>query len=226
MSSSVARFLLTRFGDIAVTERPRPARGIELDVPDHPVPATVTQTFLEGHGRAQWDPADKVELGDRRLVPREIFVHIRGGKKEPDILMKIEVREGIPRWAEVALRARPDGPEVRDRDLSAIRLNDWLERIVAMASTVAPGGDTVWSKPEDDRTAAADIRRAVSGRPRTVTPELLQKVAAIYRQHFDKGPTEAVKRSFGVSHRTAARYVQQARAAGHLPETDPGKKKA
>ena len=43
--------------------------------------------------------------------------------------------------------------------------------------------------------------------------------------HFDR-PTEAVARSFGVSHRTAARYVQQARAAGHLPKTDPGKKKA
>ena len=181
---------------------------------------------MDGHGQATWDPADKVEVGDRRRVPREIFVQIRGGEKEPDLGMKIEVRQGIPQWAEVVLRARPDGPEVRDKDLAAIRLNDWLESIVAMCSVVksVPDG-TVWSKPVNDWSAVPDIRRAVSGRRRTVTPELLQTVAEVYRQHFDK-PTEAVRRSFGVSHRTAARYVQQARVAGHLPETDPGKKKA
>jgi hypothetical protein len=189
--------------------------------------ARVTHTFMEGHGRATWDPADKVEVGDRRRVPREIFVQIRGGKNEPDLGMKIEVRDGIPRWAVVTLQARPDGPEVRDKDLAAIRLNDWLEHIVAMCSVAESAADgTVWSKPVNDRTAVADIRRAISGRRRIVTPELLQKVADVYRQHFEKGPTEAVSRSFGVSHRTAARYVQQARAAGNLPDTDPGKKRA
>src|SRR4051794_23456181 len=97
---------------------------------------TQTFTFMDGHGRAEWDPADKVEIGDRRQVPREISVQIRGDKSEPDLVMKIEVREGIPRWTQVTLVARPDGPEVRDKDLAAIRLNDWLERIVAMCSTV------------------------------------------------------------------------------------------
>lgn len=193
---------------------------------------TVTRsiTFWDGHGRATWNPADKVQVGDRRRVPREIFVQIRGSKNEPDLAMKIEVREGLPQWVEVVLRARPDGPEVRDKDLAAIRLSDWLDQIVAECSLkysgAGPGGWEGWSKPVNDRDAVADIRRARSGRPRTITSERLQKVAEVYRQHFDKRPTEAVMRSFGVSHRTAARYVQQARAAGHLPETDPGRKKA
>jgi hypothetical protein len=182
-----------------------------------------------GEGWAAWDSAaDKVQVGDRRRVPREILVQIRGGTKVPDLAMKIEVREGIPRWTEVTLRSCPDGPEIRDKHLAAIRLGHWLNEVVAACSLGLSGEDghgTVWSKPVEDDSAVGDIRRAVPGRPRTVTPELLQKVAEIYRQHFDK-PTEAVRRSFGVSHRTTARYVKQARAAGHLPDTVPGKKKA
>ena len=147
-------------------------------------------------------------------------MQIRGGENQPDFAMKIEVREGIPQWVEVQLQARPDGPEVRDKDLAVIRLGDWLEQIVAMCSLKYSGtgpGWTSWSKPVDDRTAVPDIRRALSGRPRTVTPERLQQVAEIYRQHFERRPTEAVARSFGVSHRTAARYVQQARWHGSYP---------
>jgi Family of unknown function (DUF6214) len=183
--------------------------------------------LAQGHGRATWNNADKVEIGDRRLVPREIVVQINGGKNEPDFGMRIGVREGIPQVTEVVLKARPEGPEVRDRDLRAIRLTEWLERVVAACSVVDSTGDgTVWSKPVDDHTARADIRRAMPGRPRTITPELLQKVAETYRNHLSDKPTEAVKRSFGVEHRTAARYVQRAREAGLLPPTVPGKKQA
>ncbi len=178
-------------------------------------------TFWGGHGQATWEKAD-VEIGDR-LVPREIFVYVRGGTEQPDLEMKIEVREGIPQCVELVLRARPDGgPEVRDKDLAVIRVNDWLERIVAVCSLKRSGSG--WAKPVDDRTALADITRVRSRRPR-ISRERLQKVAEVYRQHFDKRPTEAVARAFDVSHRTAARYVQQARAAGHLPKTEPGKKK-
>jgi hypothetical protein len=167
-------------------------------------------TFWGGHGRANYETADVV-VGDR-LVPSEIFVNVRGGISTPDFAMKIEVRQGIPVCTEVSLTARPDGPEIREKDLKYLRLNDWLEQIVAQCSMKysSSGGVTGWAKPVDDWGALADM----------------QKVAEIYRQHFDKRPTEAVARSFGVSHRTAARYVQQARAAGHLPDTDRGRKKA
>ena len=183
----------------------------------------VTHTFLDGYGQASYEPGDRVQVGDRRRVPREIFVQIRGGTNQPDYELKIEVRGGVPRWAEVTLRARPDGPEVRDKDLDAIRLDDWLEQIVAMCS-VAKSGAGAWSKPGNDTGALADIRRAKSGRPR-ISRERLQKVAEIYRQHFDDRPTEAVAHAFGKDRRTAARYVRLARDAGFLPDTTKGKKK-
>ena len=125
-------------------------------------------TFWDGHGRASYETADVV-IGDRR-VPSEIFVHVRGGMSTPDFAMKIEVRQGIPVCTEVSLTARPDGPEVREKDLKYLRLNDWLEQIVAQCSVKysgsLPGGVTFWAKPVDDHTALPDIRRARSGRQR------------------------------------------------------------
>ena len=168
----------------------------------------------------------EVPGGDRRRVPREIVVQIRGGANQPDYEMKIEVRKGVPRWAEVTLRARPDGPEVRDKDLDAIRLDDWLEQIAAMCSVAHSGtgaGWEGWSKPVNDGGALADIRRVKSGRPR-ISRERLQKVAEIYRQHFDDRPTNAVATAFGKDPRTAARYVRLAHDAGFLPDTTKGKK--
>src|ERR1700730_11482031 len=130
-------------------------------------------TFWGGRGRASYQTADVV-VGDR-LVPSEIFVTVRGGMSTPDFAMKIEVRQGIPVCTEVSLTARPDGPEIREKDLKYLRLNDWLEQIVAQCSMKYsgsfPGGVTGWAKPVDDWGALADIQRARSGRPRTVTPE-------------------------------------------------------
>jgi hypothetical protein len=188
---------------------------------------TQSFSFWRGHGRATYEQADVV-VGDR-LVPSEISVEIRGGTSEPDLSMKIEVRQGIPVWTEVTLRARPDGPEVRDKDLSHVNLNGWIEQIVAACSYRYSGGAAsgheFWGRPADDQGELANVRRVRSGRTR-VSAERLRKVAEIYRDHFTERPTDSVARSFGVSHRTAARYVQQARSAGFLPPTDPGKKKA
>lgn len=182
-------------------------------MPDLPV----THTFFDGYGAASYDPSDRVQVGDRR-VPNNIFVLIRGGANQPDYEMTIEVRDGIPRWSAVTLRARPDGPEVRDKDFGVLRLLDWLEPIVAMCS-IAHG-----AKPADDWTALAEIRRVTTGRPR-ISRERLQQVAKIYKQHYDDRPTAAVAAAFGKDPRTAARYVRLARDAGLLPDTTKGKKK-
>jgi transposase len=186
--------------------------------------------FWQGHGLATWDiGAAKVEVGDR-LIPERISVTVLGGPSTPDFSMRIEVRQGIPVCTEMTLTARPDGPEVRDKDLKYLRLDDWLEQIVALASMKfsgsSPGGVTNWAKPVDDVTALRDIRRIRPGRPRKMTRERLQRIADVYRQHVDGRPTDAVAKAFGVSPRTAARHVGQARDAGLLPPTTPGKKKA
>ncbi|MCI4674788.1 hypothetical protein [Candidatus Mycolicibacterium alkanivorans] len=183
--------------------------------------------FWQGQGRATYS-ADSAMVGDR-VVPSEIFVEIAGSASQPDLSMKIEVRQGIPVCTEVCLRSRPDGPEVREKDLAQVRVGWLVEQIVARAS-VKPIGRVGgygfgWSKPVNDRTAVSDIRRYRSGRTR-MSRERLLKVVEVYREHIDARPTEAVERAFDVSHRTAARYVQQARDAGLLPATTPGKKKA
>lgn len=54
-------------------------------------------------------------------------------------------------------------------------------------------------------------------RRNTVSEDLLQEVAEVYRAAISGGaPTEAVKQHFHVSHSTATRYVRLARAANHL----------
>ena len=61
-----------------------------------------------------------------------------------------------------------------------------------------------------------------------MTRETLVKVAELYRRHIDEQPTKAVQTAFGVSPRTAARYVQVCRSDEYqlLPKTEQGKKKA
>jgi hypothetical protein len=187
-----------------------------------------TLSFTGGITATYDSASGRVQVGDRWVPPR-IIVHSPGSAKEPDLRMTIEVRQGIPAWTEVTLQARPDGPEVRRRDLD-LPLDGWLEQIVAACSLSAVAVDasgqwTTLVQPIEDRAALMNVRGARSGRPR-IPQERLQEVADVYREHIEDRPTEAVSRAFGVSHRTAARYVQQARGADLLPDTTPGKRKA
>jgi hypothetical protein len=55
-----------------------------------------------------------------------------------------------------------------------------------------------------------------------MTRDLLREVAEVYRANPDR-PTTPVSGHFVVPHRTAARYVEQARAAGLLGPARRGK---
>jgi hypothetical protein len=61
-------------------------------------------------------------------------------------------------------------------------------------------------------------RVPMAQRRNRITPEHLAEVARIYREAWEAGehPTIAVQNYFGISHSTAARWVGQARRAGHL----------
>ena len=61
---------------------------------------------------------------------------------------------------------------------------------------------------------------------RDITPQLLERVAKVYRDNIDKYPTKAVQHHFQVSQRMAAEYVSRARKRGLLPPTKRGKKNA
>jgi hypothetical protein len=139
--------------------------------------------------------------------------------------MRIVVQDGIPVCSELSLRADRT-TEVRARDLAGIRIEDWVEYITAACSEFFTVRDGKIGVRDPDQATIGTVRDARAGTRRRVTPELLSKVADIYREHFDDRPTEAVQRAFGLTQRTAARYVERCRAEGLLPATTKGKKKA
>jgi hypothetical protein len=86
-----------------------------------------------------------------------------------------------------------------------------------------PGRQDLEGLPRDVAAAAVNAMQAVRAqvkpkRRRTLTRELLADVADTYRTALADGepPTQAVANRFSVSHRTATRWVAEARAAGEL----------
>lgn len=187
-------------------------------------------------GDAIYNQSDLVLVGDR-YVPQHISVNFPGGDDQPSLYMSIDVVDGVPMCTELKLTKKDDGREVRSKDVRLIRLEDWLEYIVAACShPYADDGRTVtiYDHPAAgptplDRRKVSEVRKPVRnanrGR-RTIDREFLEKVADIYREHFDDRPTEAVGRSFGVKPRTAAWYVELCRSDEHqlLPKAEKGKK--
>ena len=173
-----------------------------------------------------------VAIGDRGGVPRHIRYEHPGDGTHPGVEIGIEVVEGVPWVTFVALLGEPGARRVKAADVKAVagRLEDLVESALSTASYEQPKGKSSWlairslSKPnaEAETMALPEIRRARKRANRKVTSELLQQVADVYRKG-DPAPTEAVRRAFGCSHRTAARYVQLARDAGLLSSTTQGK---
>jgi hypothetical protein len=138
---------------------------------------------------------------------------------------KFEIRDGAPEVVEFRITAKHDGRAVRTSDL-----NSWqpLEGLALNAFLrVGRIGDRehgAWP-PRAEREKWAmegDLERA-KARRRTPNTAELEEVAKIYREALHGRPTEAVQVQLGYSRRTAARRVEQARAAGILPPTTKGK---
>jgi hypothetical protein len=143
--------------------------------------------------------------------------------------LTLEARDGIPVCTRVTVEAKSEGREVRAVDLRAIRLEDWLEAIIAEVAlrvvltddageplVVSPGPGT----PEAKRLAVAAVREARSNTRKHITDGHLRKVAAVYLADTANAPLKAVGERFGVSKRTAARWVATARDNGFIPERD------
>jgi hypothetical protein len=163
------------------------------------------------------------------VVSRVAVYAYDGDAGEPDLEVTFEVRDGRPECVDFHIRAKPDGRGIRTVDLQAVYL-DVLAANLYAAVAPAPGGSALnWMWRRDEQTAARAQRavyEARKARRGTVTKATLEDVAQVYREHLDSSPTRAVSLVFGYSERTAARRVQQARKAGLLPATTPGKRKA
>lgn len=176
-------------------------------------------------GWVMWDEVGDFEQIDEVAMPTAFYLRCPGGSDQPSLQLNFEVRDGRAACTEMRLESKPAGREVLPKDVEIVRrkMTDWSEVAVT----------TVMRASEEHSPGALDQRQArrayQSGQKksrRKVTDEVLAEVAALYRDNIDQGPWRAIGERFSVSDTTAGRYVLLARKAGHLPQTEPGKKKA
>jgi hypothetical protein len=171
-------------------------------------------------------------IGDR-AVPTRIDVHFESVDGQPSLELRLEVVDGIPQCREMRLVSARDGREVKALDLDAIKLREWVEEIYALFALQVVDEEAgvvkaVLSTSDDAHVGAVQaFQRARKGKSaRKITPTFLAGIAKVYRNNLSKNPTQAVQREYGVEYRTAAGYVQRARAAGLLKQTSGGRKGA
>jgi hypothetical protein len=194
--------------------------------------ALTFQGNLGGGAYTEYDmDTEPVQVGDR-MVPERVTAMFPGEDGAPTIRLELEVRNGVPECRQILIEATPDGREVRHLDLRAIQLETLIARVysaVTVHRQEAGNGHLwtwKWHAPEEAAKARREMERARAGRPRKLSDERIRKAAEVYRTHLGDRPTEAVAAAFSVAHRTAAKYVMEARARGFLPPTTPGKQQA
>lgn len=161
-------------------------------------------------------------------VPTWIEQRLRG-ETEPDMFVRVELRDGSPRVVQLSFESASDQNEVRQKHLRSVDVDrlatDLLAAWIGHEFTDPHG-------PHDQRQSArrAAIKfleqQRLPRERRVINDALLMKVADVYRENFDHAPTKAVKEFFGVEDRMASTYVSMAREAGHLPRTSQGRKRA
>jgi len=165
----------------------------------------------------------------------DVWGRFPGKSDQPLLRLRLDVRQGIPSFTRVEIESTPNGAEVTGVHLGLVRdiLEWWRDVVVQRCAQSEPEHDLtsepVWA---DSQAASVAVKQARRGAPRKATDARHERVAAIYRAHVDGKPLDAIRDAFRnangdkISRRTAARYVEEARKAGHLPPTTPGKKKA
>lgn len=170
----------------------------------------------------------RVRVG-RFILPRHIFVELTGHNGHPDLHMHLEWRDGRAQVIELSIKSKTDGRGIRTSDL-ALSLDaitrdvfDGEAQIVvedrADGTTVSAMPD--WSDPRWERDhwdVDREIGDAMAANRGAKSREQLANVADVYSSHRGKGALLAVATALGVSERTAARRVKDARAAGLLTE--------
>lgn len=179
-------------------------------------------------GWVEGDLVGQVQIGDR-LVSRIIRAFFPGADDQPELTMTIDSSSGVPRCTELCIRSTEGRREVRTTDVRAVEIDNWIEAIVPLFAHQVVGtnerGGQRWvqaivrepnSDAEDFNRARAVVRQARRAGRRKVTDDLLRRVAEVYAGQEQRS-AEAVELAFGVSTRTAFRYISLARERGFLP---------
>jgi hypothetical protein len=174
----------------------------------------------------------QVRVGDF-VLPRTLTFTVDGEKGEPDLEIRFEVRDGRPRCVEVKAMSKPDGRALRTSDLQVLSLDALTVSVFAqtsMHSSFDPENNvTVMTPITDERSfwsAVNNVDAALKAPKRGTTKAELEQVAKVYKDNIHGSPVQEIQQVLGYgSERTAARRVQQARDAGLLPPTSPGKRR-
>lgn len=186
------------------------------------------------NGRASYTGEGKLVNLGHTVVPSRATYSFDGDQGSPDSVVRFEVRDGRPECVEIIIKARPNGRGIRAEDVGLINIGPLAESVFAeLGSPIepipgAPGmASTQWPASESGKWAVrGDVADRRSQKRRGPNRDELERVAEVYRSHLESAPVQAVAQLFDYSDRTAARRIQEARAAGLLPPTTKGKKKA
>lgn len=161
------------------------------------------------------------------LVPEWLEVAIDQGD-DPVVRSRVELRDGMVSVTELHIESRPGQRSIKQSDIREIELAALVDLLAGFSLLRRPSEgviEFVVPHPDGDvyDEMVKTLRRARSAR--VVTPDLLERVAEVYRANIDNAPTTAVRRAFLVGERQASSYVRRCRDAGLLPPTTPGKKR-
>lgn len=183
-------------------------------------------------GEVQFIPAGNSGQPGRWVATPSTVELRRQRASEPELYVRVEVSSTGAQVTELRFKGGDQARGIRQSDLRNVHLDEMVEDLIsALTRELDPsaGNPQQWlsalgrvSKPEVLRMARL-LRR---GRQRELRPELLQQVAAVYRNNIAGAPTKAVEQEFQVSRRMATEYVTRARQRGYLPPTTQGKKQA
>ena len=177
-------------------------------------------------------------LGQRRrlgdtMVPEQVEMTLRGDRGQPDLTATFAVVNGRPECLSITATAKPRGRGLRTADLALLNVDTMATVAFGhFADPVRDGTDIDGSAmvmptaEVSERESWAMHRDLVESRSRGrrgPSQRELEEVAEVYRDNVASNPTLAVQQTFSYPKRTAARRVEQCRAAGLLPPTTRGK---
>jgi hypothetical protein len=139
----------------------------------------------------------------------------------PSLAIGIELRGEVPTCTFLRLEAG-SASTVQDKHLKLIKLEQWTSEIVShcaeplLSETKHGKVFSLMAGPPSNDTARTVERLQRRRRDPRSDPELMARVAALYRRH-PEAPIKAIAAEFEVSDRTAARWARDSSDAGLLP---------
>jgi len=177
-----------------------------------------------------------VQLSQERVVLEDhwmpMVLRFKTTSQEPQLYFEVVVGEsGPPKLTEFAFVSRdPDSHGIRQADFREVQVSAIVEDFLAMWTfRMERDDDGNVVRPVTIYEDQAGLIRFVGRMGRTsrdITPQLLERVAKVYRDNISGYPNKAVEHHFQVGQRMAAEYVSRARKRGLLPPTKKGQKRA